>query len=430
MTRLGMLCASGCAALVVGCVADSGDGSSMDDLTSKDATFLELSFDGSVVAKATDSASERKKSIVTQLFYLSGELDKTHSAHGQFAFVELSDLTVEALEDGLEKVTYKAKLPVAWPKYRSIPETYRVVVPSSVEPTALSSFNSKYKGSCAKAKYGSDTLWYDFKPVTTTGCEIDEGDALDVMAGVRKHPRITTDKRPESERFWQDDVLRMVLVHGTDSASSYNKSDTGVRQYDKFKDKLKSAYPEHEISEGDTNYQIYDDWTFSTTIPRLGGGEGTLVVNLLLTTSLKYIGSSFDARFGELSKDADIISYGGHSGLSKNIKAIAHKEKANPKQYQVWFLDGCSTFAYLDTSLVDRRREMHGAEDDPYGTKYLDLVLNAQPAPWYTGSASQWTVLSHLADDEHHSFMEIVDELGSSATPVVSGEEDNPSINE
>lgn len=428
MNRL-LLTASLCATLGVACAADD-TASEIDDLTSKDAKFLEMSFEGEVIAEKAESDAERRKAIITQLFYMSGELDKTHRGHGQFGFVELENMNAEDLGDGFERVTYSAKVPVAWPKYKASPETYRVVVPLHTDRARLDEFNRSYKGSCGEAHYGTDTLWYDFVPVSSSACEIAEGDALDVVATVKEHPRTTTDKRPENERFWDDGVFHMVLVHGTDAASSYDANDTGVRQYDGFKRKLREAYPDGVETTGDNNYEIYDDWQFETTIPKPGGGEGKLVVNALLASSLKYIGSQFDDRFGPLSSGADFISYGGHSGLSKNIKALAAKERVEREHYQVWFIDGCSTFAYLDRTLVDARIAVNGEEIDPNGTKFLDVIVNAQPAPWYTGAASQWTVLSALADTEPHSYMSIVDDLGSSATPVVSGEEDNPSIDE
>ena len=83
-------------------------------------------------------------------------------------------------------------------------------------------------------------------------------------------------------------------------------------------------------------------------------------VHSLLTASLKSIGSGFDARFAALTENADVVTYGGHSGLSKNIKAIAAKEKVLAQHYQVYFLDGCSTFAYLDTTLTDARIAING----------------------------------------------------------------------
>ncbi|MBW2457380.1 MAG: hypothetical protein JRI68_22930, partial [Deltaproteobacteria bacterium] len=47
-----------------------------------------------------------------------------------------------------------------------------------------------------------------------------------------------------------------------------------------------------------------------------------------------------------------------------------------------------------------------------------------------TGADSQWTILSNLAGTAEVSYLDILDDLSQSATPVVSGEEDNPSVSE
>jgi len=418
------------AACAAGCVVDQANVAPQEsDLTSKSAIFLEMSFSGRVLAPVADSAAEQKKQIVTQLFYMAGELDKVHGGHGQFGFVELGNVETLDQGDGLVLTTYDAKVPVAWPKWRDVPETYRVILPLHVDDAGLSAFNTKYAGTCGKAKYGADNLWYDFEPVTMA-CEMDAADIVDTVANVAPSPHTTTDKRPEFELFWDDGEFRAVIVHGTDGAWSMDESDVGVREYLDFQKLVKRAYPDAEITSGTTSYSIFDDWTARVTVPTYDGGEGTLVVTTLLTAPLKSIGSDFDARFGPLSRDADLITYGGHSGLSKNIKALAAKEQVKAQHYQVYFLDGCSTFAYLDSTLVDRRREINGVELDPNGTQYLDMIVNAQPAPWTTGADSQWTILSNLAGTTEVSYLDILDDLSQSATPVVSGEEDNPSVSE
>jgi hypothetical protein len=157
-----------------------------------------------------------------------------------------------------------------------------------------------------------------------------------------------------------------------------------------------------------------------------GGGEGKLVVTTLLTSSLKHIGSDFDERFDPLSESADLITYGGHSGLSKNITALAERGVVAANKYQVYFLDGCSTFAYLDSTLADRRIAANGAEQDPNGTKFLDVIVNAQPVPWYSGADNQWVVLSYLSGVQNRSYDDLLDRLSTSGSPVVAGEEDNP----
>lgn len=414
------------AVCAAGCVLDSNEDQE-SDLTSQSAIFLELSFSAQVVGPATESEAQLRKQVVTQLFYMAGEIDKVHGGHGQFGFVELANLQSETLEDGLVATTYEAKLPVAWPKHRDVPETYRVVVPLRVDDLGLDAFNTKYAGSCGKAKYGAEYLWYDFEPIAT-GCEMAPEDIVDTVALVAESPHTTTDRRPEFERFWDDGEFRAVIVHGTDGAWSRDESDTGVRQYSELQGLLTRAYPEAEITVAATSYSVFDDWTLTATVPTYGGGEGRLVVTTLLTAPLESIGADFDSRFGPLSVDADLITYGGHSGLSANIRALAAREQVKPEHYQVYFLDGCSTFAYLDTTLTDRRIEVNGSEIDPQGTKFLDMIVNAQPAPWYTGADSQWTILSMLAGSAEVSYLDILDELSQSATPVVSGEEDNPPV--
>ncbi|MBW2459801.1 MAG: hypothetical protein JRI68_35245, partial [Deltaproteobacteria bacterium] len=309
MKKLIALSALG-AALAAGCVVEQDVAPQESDLTSKSAIFLELSFGGRVVGPATDSAAAQKKQIVTQLFYLAGELDKVHGGHGQFGFVELDNVQTEDQGDGLTVTTYDAKLPVAWPKWRDVPETYRVIMPLRVDGPGLDAFNHKYAGDCGKAKYGADSLWYDFEPVTT-GCEMDSADIVDTVANLADSPHVTTDKRPEFERFWDDGEFRAVIVHGTDGAWSLDENDVGVREYLDFQEQVKRAYPEAEITSGTTSYSVFDDWTITVTVPTYDGGEGKLIVTTLLTAPLKSIGSDFDDRFGPLSRNADLITYGG-----------------------------------------------------------------------------------------------------------------------
>ncbi|MBW2452908.1 MAG: hypothetical protein JRI68_00260 [Deltaproteobacteria bacterium] len=407
-------------------VADESVEADESDLTSKSAVFLELSFAGEAIAPRDEDAAQRRRRMESQMFYLAGELDKTYGAHGRFGYVELDNVTIEPLDEQLEVVHYDARLPVAWPKHRAVPETYRVVLPKRIDDAGLREFNSKYAGTCAKAKYGEDALWYDFKPVTTEDCELDPVDVVDVEAGVAESPYTTTGRYPEFPKFWEDGEFRMVLVHGTDSASSEDPSDFIAAEYIEFKEKLVAAHPDATITEGDTTYSIYDDWRFEATVPMYGGGEGKLVVHGLLTSPLKYIGADFDERFDPISGDADIIAYGGHSGLSKNIKALASKGIVKEQAYQVMMFQGCSTFAYLDRSVNDRRIELNGVEIDPLGTKFLDVVVTARPAYAYTNSPSFWTVLTTLSGTEALTYDDMLEAMPQQAIPLVAGEEDNP----
>lgn len=397
-----------------------------NNLTSASAIFLELGFAAEAVVPVGEDVGQRRKRFESQMFYLAGELDKAHGAHGQFGFVEIDNLTVEALSDELELVRYDVRLPIAWPKDRARPDSYRVVLPRHLDDQGLRAFNSKYADTCAHAKYGEDNLWYDFRPVTTAGCELDAEDVVDVDATVVPSPHSTVGRYPEFPRFWDDGEFRMVLVHGTDGATSPDPNDHIAAQYINFKKRLTDAYPDGVVTENETASQIYDDWRFEATVTAYDGSEGKLIVNTMLTGALKWIGSSFDTRFDAMTVDADLLVYGGHSGLSKNIKAFAAKGVVKPQKYQVMMLQGCSTFAYLDRSVADRRIAVNGTELDPNGTKFLDIIATAQPAYAYTNAPSFWTVLGRLSGRDAVTYNDILDDMPQQAIPLVAGEEDNP----
>jgi hypothetical protein len=89
-------------------------------------------------------------------------------------------------------------------------------------------------------------------------------------------------------------------------------------------------------------------------------------------------------------------------------------------------MQGCSTFAYLDRSIADRRIEVNGAETDPLGINFLDIVVTAQPAFAYTNAPTFYTLLESLSGEEAKTYDEIVAALPQQAIPVVAAEEDNP----
>ena len=96
-------------------------------------------------------------------------------------------------------------------------------------------------------------------------------------------------------------------------------------------------------------------------------------------SELKSVGADFDTRYNPLSEKADLIMYDGHAGLGKNVNALARKGKVAAGKYQLVLLNGCQTFAYIDTTMNDRRIEANGAASDPKGTRFMDVMGNALP---------------------------------------------------
>jgi hypothetical protein len=133
---------------------------------------------------------------------------------------------------------------------------------------------------------------------------------------------------------------------------------------------------------------------------------------------------AFDARFADITKDADFVAYNGHSGLSKNTRAIAKKGTIAPGKYRIWFFEGCNSFAYLDQTLT--KRVAAANPDDPEGTKYLDVVSNVLPSFFGTNATADLTMITALMDRAHpKTYNQIFEGIDDRQEVVVTGEEDN-----
>ncbi len=135
-------------------------------------------------------------------------------------------------------------------------------------------------------------------------------------------------------------------------------------------------------------------------------------------------GPTFDARYGELSRNADLIVYNGHAGLGANIRALARKGEWQTGQYAMVFLNGCDTYAYVDTAIFDAHAEVN--DDDERGTKYADVVTNALPSFFANLSgASMALIKGLLAYENPRTYEQMFGDVSSTQIVLVSGEEDN-----
>jgi hypothetical protein len=396
-------------------VAD--DAESDGAITSNEAGFVDLDFDGEVLASKDGDA---EKAITSQLFFTVGDLT-AFNANGRVGQRELSNVKSTDAGNGLVKITYHAKLPVAWPKGKSIPRKYQVTVPRNVEETALSKFVDKYDGTCGKDEYGKDVFWHDFQP-KIAGCKVAAEDVVSVSAKVAKRKDVTTGKYPEYKEVWKDNALKVVAIFGF--AEGGGSGDIGGQQYDDFVSGVTTSLLGAKKTETHSA-SITKDVTIEGKVTGPAGEQRTVTVTAFLIDTLYTAGSDFDTRYDAVTADADLVMYNGHSELSKNTNAMARKGKVTKEKYQMFFFDSCDTFAYLDTALTDRRKQANGASD-PKGTKYLDVVTNVLPSYFVNYSGSSLTFYKALLDDKNpKTYNQILESLPSDQVVVVSGEEDN-----
>jgi hypothetical protein len=404
--------------LLGACASKTGAGGddSTNAITSNVADILDFRFSAEVIASKGTPA---RAAIVSQLQYLQGAFTTAERGNGHIGEVDLSEIA-ETPNGATKTVRYTASLPVAWPKGHDKPDAYDLVMPR--DTTALDAFNAKYDGKCGKNEYGQETFWHDWNP-KADGCEIDQADVVRGRATVKAHPKETRDKYPEYDLIWQDGKLEVVAVFGI--IESDTPTDFGHREHDKFVNGALDLVSAGEKKEAARTSSILRDTTVTGKL-RVDGVDRDVRVTTLLVQELASVGPDFDARYDALTEDADLVLYNGHAGLGKNANAFGRKGKIAKQHYQLMLLNGCQTFAYLDTTPMDRRIALNGAFDDPLGTKYLDLVGNALPGFASNLANMSLTLLRAAAHPEQpRSFNELLDDMPEEHIVVVFGEEDN-----
>ena len=113
----------------------------------------------------------------------------------------------------------------------------------------------------------------------------------------------------------------------------------------------------------------------------------------------------------------------GHSGLGKNIRALARTTGAQRGKYQLAYLYACQTLGYLDPAMFERRAALN--EGDPDGTKYLDVIANTLVAYGDQGQAFLDLYKVVLDQAAPKTFNQILRSASSSHIPIVYGEHDN-----
>ena len=390
--------------------------------TSAEAVFLDFAFSAEL---RTDSRWRPEAQIEDQLLYTIGHLNEERSV-GRLDKLVLSDVVTEDVEGGV-RISYGATLLVAWGKRSSVPSEYVFHLPRDLSYTGQQAFTDKYGHDCVD--YGAHdvtpgSMWYYFRP-SAYQCHLDEADVVTATAAVSVSAVNTTGKYPEYHRVWEDGELRIVAVFGKYEDGATTAGDAGISGYDRFHSGLSSALRSHGLV------------TEPAEVPDAPGVEvpevryqatledgRTVDATALMVDNVRTAGADFDRRYGELSGRADLIVYNGHAGLGANIRTLASKGQWVAGQYAIVFMNGCDTYAYVDSALFDAHAEVN--PDDPAGTRHLDIVTNAMPSFFSSMSRATMALVGALmAPDDPRTYEQLFRDIDSSQVVLVSGEEDN-----
>ena len=412
---------------LAGCSAAPQDGDTAvveGEFSSPNSTLVDFDFDG---ALETDSVfGNGKTEIQDQMLYTIGHLNTDRSV-GRLDKLTLTNVKTLAIAGGRTRVTYHAKLPVAWSSKTSIPATYALTLPRDVSFSGQEAFTTKYKAACvdfSAHEVSSGNMWYYYRP-HTGGCTIAPADVLTFTATVRRSTENTSGRFPEYQKVWEDNQLNMVAIFGKYEDGQTSASDAGIDGYNQFIRAMQGEFRGQSVV---TTPAVLPaelgasapDVSFAVS---LAGGK-KVNVTALLVDNISQTTAAFDARYESLSARADIIAYNGHAGLGQNVRALGRKGKFVPKQYVIVFMNGCDTFSYVDGSLAQTRAALN--PDDPTGTKYMEFVTNAMPAFFSSMPTASLSLLRGLEKTTApQTYDQIFSGVDRSQMVLVTGEEDN-----
>ena len=411
--------------LAVSAVGCDEPAESLEDprFSSPVATLMDFEFEGRFI---TTSSSGLQRRAEDQVIYSVGQLNGNNSV-GRLDKLRISDVEAVSLGGGQYEVTYHAVLPVAWGSKNNLPTSYDFILPKHISSAGLQAFADAYSTTCVDRSahdVTSGSMWYYYRP-SRSGCTLAEDDVVSFPATISRSEENTSGKYPEYDKVWEDDVLDVVAIFGKYEDGATANSDAGISAYNRFSQQVRSLLGSTDlvsVPESLPNSPGVDipEISFDKTL-----ADGRRVrVTMLLVDNVRTAGAAFDNRYNELSAVADMIFYNGHAGLGSNTRALARKGTVLPGKYQIFFMNGCDTFAYVDTALTDKKISVN--PDDPNGTKYLDMVTNAMPSYFSHMSGATVALIRGLTDlDSPRTYDSIFSDVARVQVVLVTGEEDN-----
>jgi hypothetical protein len=219
-------------------------------------------------------------------------------------------------------------------------------------------------------------------------------------------------------------VLNVVAIFGK-AKEDGTQSDNGVRGYGEFIKQVRDELRGNEINlmPADMPKRPGIEVPVVRVETTLPDGK-RVVINAFLIEKVTNAPSSFWDAYETLTETADYIVYNGHSGLGQNVRALARRGNWVEGQYAILFLNGCDTYAYIDSSVLDAHADVN--DDDDTGTLYLDVVANAMPSYFRSMPEATMAIFRGLMSYEQPmTYEEILKNIDSSEVALVIGEHDN-----
>jgi hypothetical protein len=231
----------------------------------------------------------------------------------------------------------------------------------------------------------------------------------------------TSGKAPEYDKVWEDQRLVVTAVFGKYEAGAMDDTDAGIAAYNEAYALIRNTWGEPSQQNVEIPPQSQPGAAYPSIHMVFKTEHGELDIDMSLVDSITSVDESFMQRYRERTQISDLVSYNGHSGLGRNIRAMARMGSFQEGQYKVFFINGCDTFAYVDNALWDAHV---AANPGSAPTKYLDIITNAMPS-YFHSNAENNIAMIHSLLERQKTYQEILTNFDPWQRALVMGEEDN-----
>jgi hypothetical protein len=409
--------------LAYGCAAPTSDDGSTegeDAYTSASAKLLDFEFEGEV----TMAGGDPQQTIKDQMLFTIGQLNGKTGV-GRLDKLTITNVRTEPQGD-LTRVRYHAKLPVSIAKSSRVARSYTLLLPKRADYAGQEAFFTKYGATSCTDPFAHDNetgiYWYYYRP-EQAGCTLAADDVVKARATVKVSPENTTNTYPEYDKIWSDNTLSVVSIFGKYEDGATTAADVGVWSHGRFVDAMRAEFPNARITPASTPASpgiANPDVAIESTLPN---GKKVKITSFLVD-NVREGGAAFEQRYNALSGDADVIVYNGHAGLGQNVRALAKMGTFKPGKYQIVYMNGCDTFAYVDGTLAETRARLNPS--DPTGTKFMEILTNSMPPNWQSLPNNTTSFIRDLIKIEAPvKYTDILSHFDQSGFVAVTGDEDN-----
>jgi len=329
-------------------------------------------------------------------------------------------------------ISYHARMPVAWGSKTNLPKKYTFKLPKNAD--GFAAFTTKYGASCSEFvadpsdpthQLDEGSMWYYYRP-SMSGCKLDSSDAVSSRATVTVSAANTTGKYPEYDKVWADNELRVVAIFGKyEKGHTDEDNDAGINAYNEFNRSVREelgALTDFATTPLTPPRARARRCPTSATPPRSPTARSSSSTRCSSTRcprpprpSIRATRRCPERRHDRLQRPRRPRRQHPHPRQSRPLQ---------PRQYSIVFMNGCDTYTYIDGALAQKHAALN--PDDPNGTKYMDMVVNAMPEFFQSDSEASMALIKALKSyDAPKTYETIFDGIDSRQIVLVTGELDN-----